>query len=94
MVEQFQFWSQWTQTFIGFYGRSKFIFLCVYFPAADLLNVISWEVYLSYECFKTQGLFVMTLIEELYIYDYCKGFRLKVEIVEYDPNPIYLVYYR
>jgi hypothetical protein len=34
----------------------------------------------------------MTLIEELNaIYDYCKGFGLKVEIVEYDPNPIYLV---
>jgi hypothetical protein len=34
----------------------------------------------------------MTLIKELNaIYDYCKGFRLKVEIVEYDPNPIYLV---
>ena len=31
------------------------------------------------------------LIEELNaIYDYCKGFRLKVEIVEYDPKSIYL----
>jgi hypothetical protein len=29
----------------------------------------------------------MTLIEELNaIYDYCEGFRLKVEIVEYDPK--------
>jgi hypothetical protein len=31
----------------------------------------------------------MTLIEELNaIYDYCKRFRLKVEIVKYDPNLI------
>ena len=45
--------------------------------------------------FKAQGLLVMmTLIEELNaIYDCCKGFRLKVEIVEYDPNPICLLYY-
>jgi hypothetical protein len=35
------------------------------------------------------------LIEELNdIYDYCKGFWLKVEIVEYDPESIYLLYYR
>jgi hypothetical protein len=50
-----------------------------------------WEVYLPYGRFKTQGLLVMTLIKESNaIYDYYKGFRLKVEIVEYDLNHVYL----
>jgi len=46
---------------------------------------------LSYGHFKAQVLLVMmTLIEELNaIYDFYKGSRLKVEIVEYDPNPMY-----
>jgi hypothetical protein len=37
---------------------------------------------------------MMTLVEELNaIYDCCKGFRIKVEIIEYDPKSIYLLYY-
>jgi hypothetical protein len=56
-IEHFQFWRlvTQTQTFIGFYGRPKFVCLlcwqlCLLFgrPAIDVLNVTSWEVYKSY----------------------------------------------
>ena len=61
-----------TQTFIGFYGRPKFrssaLLTAVLFsirPTVDLLNLTLREVYSSYGRLKTQGLLVLTLIEEL-----------------------------
>jgi hypothetical protein len=49
---------------------------------------------MSYGFFMAQGLLVMTLVLELNdIYDCCKGFRLKVKIVEYDLRSIYMLYY-
>jgi hypothetical protein len=87
------YWVLWeTQVHLSALLIAVFSF---WWPAIDLLNVTSWEFYLSYGYFKAQGLLVMTLIEELNaIYDYCKGFWLKMETVEYDLNPIYLLYYK
>ena len=70
-----------------------FVDSCVFSgrPTVDLLSITSWEVYLSYGHLETQGLLVLTLIEEL---------MLSMTIIEYssqggvlfccapNPNPI------